>query len=308
MDDLGRFLHCFEDACSGRGKLTGQKLLACFYTVLLLSIVKSLLIDACSLRGRYGVTGLWSDADAVRINSIYKALVGVFCWSSKSDLMVDNIPVGSDLSIQNAILDTKIMVWTQEWTAWGMKGSKEFLTALGSGLLPDGVFNGFFIQSFGLDKLKPMVPKKSSETGSSSIADSAVTWPSIEQRSLAATSSTTQGDSGSSAFQPMVSVFEPFVASASTNFAIIIPKDPQLASDVGWEHISVDQNGVSVASSEQSAQRRLGMRTAKLDPETKEKALRIRKIRACWNCWVQKVPVSAFDNRLLKACVLKFRC
>jgi hypothetical protein len=308
MDDLGRFLHCFEDACSGRGKLTGQKLLACFYTVLLLSIVKSLLIDACSLRGRYGVTGLWSDADAVRINSIYKALVGVFCWSSKSDLMVDNIPVGSDLSIQNAILDTKIMVRTQEWTAWGMKGSKEFLTALGSGLLPDGVFNGFFIQSFGLEKLKPMVPKKSSETGSSSIADSAVTWPSIEQRSLAATSSTTQGDSGSSAFQPMVSVFEPFVASASTNFAIIIPKDPQLASDVGWEHISVGQNGVSVASSEQSAQRRLGMRTAKLDPETKEKALRIRKIRACWNCWVQKVPVSAFDNRLLKACVLKFRC
>jgi hypothetical protein len=35
-----------------------------------------------------------------------------------------------------------------------------------------------------------------------------------------------------------------------------------------------------------------GCRTGQLDQKTKEKAHRIRKMGACWNCWVQKVPVS----------------
>ena len=37
---------------------------------------------------------------------------------------------------------------------------------------------------------------------------------------------------------------------------------------------------------------RSGIRKGKLDPETAEKARRIRRMKACWNCWIQKVPVS----------------
>jgi predicted Zn-ribbon and HTH transcriptional regulator len=37
-------------------------------------------------------------------------------------------------------------------------------------------------------------------------------------------------------------------------------------------------------------------RTGGLDPKTKEKARRIRKVGACWSCWVQKVPVSVIPR------------
>jgi hypothetical protein len=116
MDELEDFLQTFGNTCSGRGKLTGQRQLACFYTVLLLSVVKSLVIDACSLRSRYGTTSSWNDADAVRVNSSYKALVSVFFWASKTDLMTESMFVDLNLSFQKDVEDTRNMTRTSEWT------------------------------------------------------------------------------------------------------------------------------------------------------------------------------------------------
>ena len=60
-----------------------------------------------------------------------------------------------------------------------------------------------------------------------------------------------------------------------------------------WEHIVIRQDGLKCLSEHHEDHRkRHGVRTGALDPQAKEKARKIRKIKACWNCWVQKVPVS----------------
>lgn len=52
---------------------------------------------------------------------------------------------------------------------------------------------------------------------------------------------------------------------------------------------------------------RSGIRKGKLDPETAEKARRIRRMKACWNCWIQKVPVSdqvSCMNAMVLICIV----
>jgi hypothetical protein len=61
-----------------------------------------------------------------------------------------------------------------------------------------------------------------------------------------------------------------------------------------WEHMVVAKGGlqhVYTQDDEESIKKPHRIRMGKLDPQTKEKARRMRRIRACWNCWIQKVPV-----------------
>src|SRR6187402_1424084 len=89
-DDVEAFLRRFEKVCIGRAKLTGNAQLACFYALLVFGVAKSILIDAYSVKIGYEVPNPWKDEDAIRITCAYKVLVSVFCWSSKSDIMVQN--------------------------------------------------------------------------------------------------------------------------------------------------------------------------------------------------------------------------
>lgn len=61
-----------------------------------------------------------------------------------------------------------------------------------------------------------------------------------------------------------------------------------------WEHTVVSKGGLQFVSEnvKEEVDMRSGIRKGKLDPETAEKARRIRRMKACWNCWIQKVPVS----------------
>ena len=63
-----------------------------------------------------------------------------------------------------------------------------------------------------------------------------------------------------------------------------------------WEHIVAAKGGLRKVSEIPKKETR-GCRTGELDYETKEKARRIRKVHACWNCWNQKVPVSLIPPR-----------
>jgi hypothetical protein len=78
----------------------------------------------------------------------------------------------------------------------------------------------------------------------------------------------------------------------------------------GWEHTVVAKGGLQrvVETPEEEQRKKGGVRTGALDPIAKEKARRIRQMRACWNCWVQKVPVSVhghvglIDRLMFKQC------
>jgi hypothetical protein len=56
---------------------------------------------------------------------------------------------------------------------------------------------------------------------------------------------------------------------------------------------------ISEISSGDSSQEKYGRRKGKLDAKAAEKARRIRKVGACWYCWVMKVPVS-FSLRIAR--------
>lgn len=78
------------------------------------------------------------------------------------------------------------------------------------------------------------------------------------------------------------------------------PRPPSKAKGKGkaisshsWEHHSVVQkDGLALMTKppERSAIRQ-GIRKGKLDPEAADKARQVRRMTACWNCWIQKVPV-----------------
>ncbi|CZR58090.1 uncharacterized protein PAC_07980 [Phialocephala subalpina] len=74
----------------------------------------------------------------------------------------------------------------------------------------------------------------------------------------------------------------------------------------GWEHTVVSKGGLQFVSEnvKEEVDMRSGIRKGKLDPETAEKARRIRRMKACWNCWIQKVPCS--EEKTCERCTKLF--
>jgi hypothetical protein len=72
-----------------------------------------------------------------------------------------------------------------------------------------------------------------------------------------------------------------------------ISKSKPKTTEHGWEHHSIIQRGgvQLMAKPEEKPIQRSGIRKGKLDPDAAEKARKIRRMTACWNCWIQKVPV-----------------
>ncbi|TVY38797.1 hypothetical protein LSUB1_G005890 [Lachnellula subtilissima] len=72
-----------------------------------------------------------------------------------------------------------------------------------------------------------------------------------------------------------------------------IYKGKERVKERGWEHAVVQKGGLQlILNREEQTSQRGGCRKGKLDPEAAEKARKIRRITACWNCWIQKVPCS----------------
>jgi hypothetical protein len=69
------------------------------------------------------------------------------------------------------------------------------------------------------------------------------------------------------------------------------------AKGISWQHTVVMKGGVQsvleLAEEKPSKRpRAVGVRKGALDPKAKEKARRVRRMKACWGCWILKVPVS----------------
>jgi hypothetical protein len=294
--DMEDFLVAFEGTCSGRGKLSGILQLACFYVLLLFSVVKSLLIDTYSTRTRYEEHSPWHEADAARISSAYKALVSVFSWASKTDVMLANDKELNDSQIQVAIRDARKMLHQDRWEERGIKGSKDFLLGLTSFIFP-GAYNGFFVQKFGLAQLGESLSKTVDDcaTGSEhglrigkSTDLSSLGFPTPWQ----VDSRTTLDDTSTQSIK---------LSDSRARGSTVKPKAKQTAA---WEHTVVSEGGVSVLleSTAEGTRPVIGRRKGRLDPEVKAKAAHLRQIGACWRCWISKVPVSrikAFHLRIL---------
>ncbi|PVH78181.1 hypothetical protein DL98DRAFT_516856 [Cadophora sp. DSE1049] len=70
-------------------------------------------------------------------------------------------------------------------------------------------------------------------------------------------------------------------------------KGKSKTKELTWEHAAICKDGLRfVSENREDEEKRTGVRSGKLDPDVAEKAKRMRKIKACWKCWIQKVPCS----------------
>jgi hypothetical protein len=132
-ESLETFLaSAFSGNCCRRKCLTSQDWLLMFADLCSCSILKSLLIDAQAIMD---VSRHRAQTDfATRIDSAYKALVGVFTWAAKSDLLVDWYRPAemedslSEVADREAESFRKLcrLVQRDGWERRGIKSSKDF--------------------------------------------------------------------------------------------------------------------------------------------------------------------------------------
>ncbi len=188
---------------------------------------------------------------------------------------------------------------------------KDFLLGLGSCFFADGAYNGFFMQKFGKERIPRSFAKgvvavngnsearsnhaRPKESGSPRpgrhFSDEIKQAPTVHVFSVAQERDSFRHFEGSKQRDP-VSFFSPSPSKAlfqdtpreSTNSA----HRPSISStnQSTFTFVSHDENEGHSAGRGQS--RRKGA----LDAETLRKAREVRKLGACWNCWVMKIPVS----------------
>ncbi|CAG8952967.1 hypothetical protein HYFRA_00007683 [Hymenoscyphus fraxineus] len=282
-EDMERFLESFERICAGRGKLSGELQLACFYALMVFSIVKGLLIDAYSVRNTCDDVSPWDETCALRINSAFKTLVSVFGWSSKQDIMLEYHlhPLAS-----KAIAATQKMVCVEKWDERGFKTSRDFLLGLGSIVFANDSYNGFFKQKFGLEKFPIYV--------------SSIQTPTRVNEGLR------DNDSSSSKKITPFKVHEfPAAAHVEQDF---LGNPDTISSDLEAATVPGNRRRVSLSPESDESQslftfigygeptrRPNGGRRGELDQERLKKFRKLRKIGACWSCWALKVPVSSLS-------------
>ncbi len=305
-EDVETFLRKFERFCSGRAKLTGSAQLACFYALLIFGVAKSMLIDAYSIRDKYEKPSPWNEAEAAKITSAYKSLVSVFCWSSRSDLIIQK--ENDDQDPGNQIGKTQALVKSFLWKKRGYKGTKDFLLCLGSCFHPDGCYNGFFIQKFGLEEVPKLTAKSPKKLQVNSNYENGSGCEASGQ--LLSNVSTRPGSSSASEMMhifkiatnpsPKIDVQDGNLSdesssSPSMDYTLDSPNHAIVSETLNALGVGGYSTITFMAQKEsdvQGSKRLCARRNGALDPATQKKAREIRKLGACWNCWVLKMPVS----------------
>ena len=271
-NNLRKFLEKIESVCSSRGKLTAIPQVACFYALLVFAVTKSLLIDAYALRSEYDAE-FNCEKEAVKITSAFRAIVSVFAWSSKYDLLLENGQLWDHetRNVKAVCESTQLMVRKSIWETRGINTTKDFLIGLGSSFSPEGRYSGFFIQRVGFANIpRPIVKDESISTRENhSVLETSQRRITERPRSL------------------VIDDFETWEGRA-------IPSQDTGSpfTETTWAHTLVEKEGLRYLFEPQSSLKRKSGRTGVLRPETVRKAMEIRKIGACWNCRAAKRSVS----------------
>ncbi|KAL2062626.1 hypothetical protein VTL71DRAFT_5698 [Oculimacula yallundae] len=308
--DVEEFLSSFEEMCSRRAKLKEAPQIGCFYSLLVFGVAKSILTDAYSVRTSYEEPNPWSDEISTRISSGYKTLVSVFCWASKTDIFLQDMACIESKEVHRQLLQTQNMVRCSWWETLGIKSTKDFFLSLGMCSLPDGSYNGFFIQKFGLEKLPTISSKvtpatkapkasgemfgliKSSELPMTVSSPNEETSPASASTFTATSGLTPSWESRGSSITPTTPAETP---STSSTFSDLRANDQTetskldsstTSSPTTFTFVSHDASGVH------NLVRTHGGRKGALQPATLKKSREIRRVGACWNCWVMKMPCS----------------
>lgn len=146
---MTQFLQTFESITMRRVLSEPRSWLAVFFSLCILSIVRTILADLVSTPARNGSTpsqsGSALPSGALAMHSVYKVLVSIFAWSTP--MILDEPAQDMDANDRFLLTSTAEALRRDSWGAWGIQSTKDFLLGLGSGYLIDNVgFNGLFRQ------------------------------------------------------------------------------------------------------------------------------------------------------------------
>ncbi|RYP04184.1 hypothetical protein DL765_010285 [Monosporascus sp. GIB2] len=146
---MTQFLQSFENATMRRVIVEPKGWMAVFFSVCIFSVVRTILADLVSTPSRSLLSpahaGLAMSTSAASMHGVYKAMVSLFAWSTP--MMLDETPLEMDGNDRAIFTAASAAIRKDEWRAWGIRSSRDFLLGLGSGYLSEGAaFNGFFRQ------------------------------------------------------------------------------------------------------------------------------------------------------------------
>ncbi|KAJ3579338.1 hypothetical protein NPX13_g1231 [Xylaria arbuscula] len=146
---MAQFLQSFESITMRRALSEPRSWLAIFISLCIFSIVRTILADLISTPSRNiaarGQNGLPINEGATPMHSVYKALVHVFAWSTP--MLLDTPMLEMDENDRTLFAAARSAIRKEDWLAWGIRSTKDFLLGLGSGYLVDNIgFNGFVRQ------------------------------------------------------------------------------------------------------------------------------------------------------------------
>ncbi|KAI9744545.1 MAG: hypothetical protein M1818_002074 [Claussenomyces sp. TS43310] len=147
--EMQEFLDLFQHLNSRRQSLHFQGWLDSLLALCALSITKSITIDLHAIRSQYSPSLDWGFLDANRIDSAYKSLVSIFTWCSKSDPIaeIDGSTISPKLRKILQVVDHDC------WRERGIESTKDYLMRLGTEILPNGAYHGFFVQRYKVEDL-----------------------------------------------------------------------------------------------------------------------------------------------------------
>jgi hypothetical protein len=190
---------------------------------------------------------------------------------------------------------------------------KEFFLSLGSCFFASGSYNGFFLQKFGRERLPKTCSKGVTAASANAQRHSNHSKPREDGRGYPATLlNEARSETGKGPAVHIFSVthdqdtFDRF--EARQNNVPSVPFFSQSPIKSRFQDLNPASNGAqrpSISGNQsmitflahdgsegRCAVRGQSRRKGALDAETLRKAREVRKLGACWNCWVMKIPVS----------------
>lgn len=139
---FSNFLDLFQQTCTARNSLDGERWTDGFYSLCLMSIIRSLLADDALAEGRlHKALGLSYASQISTMEAIYKSLVSIFCWSSRCPDSHLDTALHSTRSFVDLVPEN--IIHCNKWKERGISSLRQYLTTLGGARFADGTYHGF---------------------------------------------------------------------------------------------------------------------------------------------------------------------
>ncbi|TVY35736.1 Transcriptional regulator [Lachnellula subtilissima] len=175
------FLVSFDNITLRRSSLDPQDWIATFCALCFLHASIYFLCDGVSLARDEGIQ--WTQFNKIALQSVYKALVSTFMWSTPS--LLDDEAAFMHYESGELLSELRLLVFKDRWEEHGIQTTKDFLMELANGGLD--LVSTFSVQhqhsGLGIRPESAGIRTQSPEIGSESISD-----PRVSERNLGASS------------------------------------------------------------------------------------------------------------------------